>query len=73
LKVTITEDLLRLIRSGRNLEAMTNIVRSCYERRRSTSRRVWRQYAIEKARHPEILNYVHRCKMTSRAAMRGML
>lgn len=34
---------------------MTNIVRSCYERRRSTSRRVWRQYAIEKARHPEIL------------------
>ena len=61
------EDVIQFIRTGRNLEAMTQIVHACYERRRSISRRAWTQYATEKARDPEILNYVHRCKMTRRS------
>ena len=53
--------------TGRNLEAMMQIVHACYERRRSISRRAWRHYASETARDPEILNCVHRCKMTRRS------
>lgn len=60
-------NVLDLIRSGRNLDAMQRIVHDCYERRRAVSRRSWRDYAITKARVPELLPYVHRCKMTQRS------
>ncbi len=61
------QDIIELIRDGRNLDAMTRIVYSCYERRRAVSRRAWLEYATKKARDPEILSYVHRCKMTRRS------
>ena len=43
-------DILQLIRSGRNLDAMQGLVRTCFERRRAVSRRSWREYTIHKAR-----------------------
>lgn len=61
------KDVLDLIHEGRNLEAMSTIVRSCFERRRSQSRRSWHEYATRKARDPRILSYVHRCSMTRRS------
>ena len=60
-------EVMELIRAGRHLEAMTAIVRTSYERRRAVSRRAWRQFATERARTPEILDYVHRCRMTRRS------
>ena len=61
------EDVIQLIRSGRNFDAITRIVRSCYERRRSVSRRAWREFATCEARVPELLSFAHRCKMTRRS------
>ncbi|MBL8376744.1 MAG: class I SAM-dependent methyltransferase [Burkholderiales bacterium] len=56
-----------LFRNGQTLEAMNHIVRSCFEERSALPRKVWRDDVAASARDPEILNYVHRCRMTRRA------
>lgn len=61
------QDILQLIHSGHTFDAMQRIVHSSYERRRSVSRRAWREFALHKARDPEILSFVHRCQMTRRS------
>lgn len=61
------QEVIQLIRDGRNFDAMQRIVGSSYERRRSVSRRAWREFALHKARDPEILSFVHRCQMTRRS------
>ena len=61
------DDILQLIKNDRAYEAIKRIVGTSFEQRRVKSAAGWREFAVTKARNPQVLEFVHRCKMTRRS------